>query len=141
MAANSVSPLGEFCRISELRSMAAQSITESEKSAMSPCDPSLFLYAKANLPALPHSLYQFMKEVCHESTRADGQLFLQWRRGVHSGFDRFVLCRLSQTGAWKICVHTGSSCMIGMMNGRLFQGGDYVLRNKQPHGLPCGRIY
>ena len=42
MAANSVSPLGEFCRISELWSMAAQSITESEKSAMSPCDPSLF---------------------------------------------------------------------------------------------------
>ena len=77
MAANSLSPLGNFCRIPKFWSVAAKPIIESEKSAMSPCDPSLFSYAKANLPALPHSLYQFMKEVCHESTGADGQLFLQ----------------------------------------------------------------
>lgn len=42
MAANSVSALGDLCRIPESRGVAAQSITESEKSAMSPCDPSLF---------------------------------------------------------------------------------------------------
>jgi len=31
--------------------------------------------------------------------------------------------------------------MIAMMNGRLFQEDFYVLRDKQPHGLPCSTIH
>ena len=27
------------------------------------------------------------------------------------------------------------------MSGRLFQGGNYVLRNKQPYGLPCRIVH
>jgi len=27
------------------------------------------------------------------------------------------------------------------MSGRLFQGGTYVLRNKQPNGLPCRIVH
>lgn len=41
----------------------------------------------------------------------------------------------------KICKHQFITGIMSMMNGRLFQEVEYVLRNKQSHGLPCGIIH
>ena len=39
------------------------------------------------------------------------------------------------------CDIWGTRCTMFAMSGRLFQGGNYVLRNKQPYGLPCRIVH
>ena len=39
------------------------------------------------------------------------------------------------------CDTRDACCTMFAMSGCLFQGGTYVLRNKQPNGLPCRIIH
>ena len=113
----------------------------SAKSAMSQMTHRFSLPRRCNQRGKSAYSLSFLRRCFFASTRLDCDLYLPWRWGKRVPDHPGVICGISSKRAWKIWKTPLLWRIRYMMNGRLFQEDDYVLRDKQPHGLSCGTIH